>query len=190
MGSASEQNVLDETTEDLVREEQVHARDETGDQDDGGALDQLVLPGPVDLLQLRPRLGDEALAALPRDVASVGGCGRRRRARLLLLLLLLLLLRLALLRRALERGAALGLRGAAGAALRTGLSGHLASLPVDSVPATPATVLLELDPVRRVPLRLLGLVVAPLAVIAGERDSDSYSGCHSCSLLLRVLSRR
>src|SRR5262245_63262762 len=175
MGSASEQNVLDETTEDLVREEQVHARDETGDQDDGGALDQLVLAGPVDLLQLRPRLGDEALAPLARDVAvAVGLCGRRRGARLLLLL------RLALLGRALDGGAALGLRGATGAALGTGLSGHLAGLPVHSVPAAPTAVLLELDPIRRVPLRLLGLVIASLALRAGERDSDSYSTCHSC----------
>src|SRR5262245_65838769 len=108
MGSASEQNVLDETTEDLVREEQVHARDETGDQDDGGALDQLVLAGPVDLLQLRPRLGDEALAALTRNVTAVGLRGRGRRARLLLRLL-----RLAMLRRALDGGAAVCLRGAA-----------------------------------------------------------------------------
>src|SRR5262245_19293511 len=176
MGSASEQNVLDETTEDLVRQEQVHARDETGDQNDGGALDQLVLARPVDLLQLRPRLGDEALAALARNVAvAVGLCRRRRRARLLLLL------RLALLGRALDGGAALGLRAATGAALGTGLSGHLAGLPVHSVPAAPTAVLLELDPIRRVPLRLLGLVIASLALRAGERDSDSYSTCHSCS---------
>src|SRR5919201_1372536 len=60
----------------------------------------------------------------------------------------------------------------------------LASLPVHSVAAAPAAVLLELDPVGRVPLRLLGLVVAPLAFGAGERDPNSDSGCHfsfSCS---------
>src|SRR5215217_845067 len=71
-----------------------------------------------------------------------------------------------------------------------GSVGPLAGLPVHSVPAAPAAVLLELDPVRGVPLRLLGLVVAPLAIRAGERDSDSYSGCHNCPLLLRVPSRR
>src|SRR4030095_6666303 len=84
--------------------------------------------------------------------------------------------------RALARAAARGRAGAAGGALGTGLSGHLAGLPVDSVPAAPTAVLLELDPVWRIPLRLLGLVVAPLALRACERDSDSYSGCHSCVL--------
>src|SRR5581483_7185684 len=57
----------------------------------------------------------------------------------------------------------------------------LPRLPVHGVAAAPAAVLLELDAVRRVPLRLLRLVVAPLALGAGERDCDSDSGCHSCS---------
>ena len=42
--------MLDETPEDLVGEEQVEADDEAGDEDDGGALDQLLLAGPLDLL--------------------------------------------------------------------------------------------------------------------------------------------
>src|SRR2546423_7482109 len=69
---------------------------------------------------------------------------------------------------------------AVGVCLAIALSG----LPVGRVPAAPAAVLLELDAVRRVPLRLLGLVVAPLALGAGERDPNSDSGCHlfsSCS---------
>jgi hypothetical protein len=40
----------------------------------------------------------------------------------------------------------------------------------------PAAVLLELDAIGRVPLRFLGLVVAPLALGAGERDCNSDSG--------------
>src|SRR2546423_6375959 len=69
---------------------------------------------------------------------------------------------------------------AVGVCLAIALSG----LPVGRVPAAPAAVLLEFDAVRRVPLRLLGLVVAPLALGAGERNPNSDSGCHlfsSCS---------
>jgi hypothetical protein len=117
IGSASEQDVLDEPAEQLVSEEQVDAGHETGDQDDGRTLDQLLLARPVDLLQLRPRLRDEARAAAAGNVSAVGLRGGSRRPRLLLL-------RGALLRRALDGGAALGLRSAAGAALGTGLPGH------------------------------------------------------------------
>ena len=39
--------------------------------------------------------------------------------------------------------------------------------------AAPATVLAELDPLGIVPLRLLGLIVAPLALLAREGDGDS-----------------
>ena len=59
-----------------------------------------------------------------------------------------------------------------------------ACLFVRGVLPAPAAVLLELDAIGRVPLRLVRLVVAPLALGAGERDRDSYSGCH----LDRVLS--
>ena len=66
-------------------------------------------------------------------------------------------------------------RAAAGAVV-LGLAGrHLPRLPMQRVRAAPAAVLLELDAVGRVPLRLLGLVVAPLALGAGERDCDSDS---------------
>jgi hypothetical protein len=41
------------------------------------------------------------------------------------------------------------------------------------MPATPAAVLAELDPVRIVPLRLFGLVVTPLALLTREGDGDS-----------------
>jgi hypothetical protein len=113
---------LDEAPEDLVGEEQVRARDQTGDEDDGGALDQLLLAGPVDLLQLGPRLADEALAACAGDVVAVGalgGLGRRAHLRLRRLRLLLRALR-----RALDGCAALGLCRTAGAALGAGLSRH------------------------------------------------------------------
>jgi hypothetical protein len=41
------------------------------------------------------------------------------------------------------------------------------------MPATPTAVLAKLDPVRIVPLGLLGLVVTPLALLAREGDGDS-----------------
>jgi hypothetical protein len=41
------------------------------------------------------------------------------------------------------------------------------------MPATPAAVLAELDPVRMIPLGLLGLVVTPLALLTREGDGDS-----------------
>src|SRR5207253_4191754 len=69
----------------------------------------------------------------------------------------------------------------------------LASLPVRRVPTAPAAVLLELHPVGRVPLRLLRLIVPPLALGAGERDCDSDSGCHfsfPLKLSLRRLTHR
>ena len=52
--------MLDESPEDLVGEEQVDADHEAGDQDDDGALDQLLLARPLDLLELGPGLPDEA----------------------------------------------------------------------------------------------------------------------------------
>src|SRR3972149_6560990 len=68
------------------------------------------------------------------------------------------------------------------APLPSRLARQLPGLPVRRVATAPAAVLLELDPVRGIPLGLLRLVVAPLALRAGERDRDSYSGCH-CSFL-------
>jgi hypothetical protein len=111
--------VLDEALEDLVREEQVNAGDQARDQDDHGALDQLLLAGPVDLLELGPRLADESLASLAGHLAPVTrlrGLGHCRPELLLRLLLTL--------RRTLERGAALGLGGAASSPLGSGLPGH------------------------------------------------------------------
>jgi hypothetical protein len=48
-----------------------------------------------------------------------------------------------------------------------------AGLFVRGVLPAPAAVLAELDPVRVVPLRLLALVVTPLALLAREGDGDS-----------------
>ena len=48
-----------------------------------------------------------------------------------------------------------------------------ASLFVRGVLPAPAAVLAKLNPIRVVPLRLLGLVVAPLAVLACEGHGDS-----------------
>src|SRR5436190_8461112 len=48
-----------------------------------------------------------------------------------------------------------------------------AGLLVRRVPAAPAAVLAQLDPVGIVALRLLALVIAPLALLARECDGDS-----------------
>src|SRR5581483_7001081 len=69
-------------------------------------------------------------------------------------------------------------RGAGGAAGGTCEPWRLPGLPVDRVSTAPAAVLLELNAVRRVPLGLVGLIVAALAFGASERDCDSDSGCH------------
>jgi hypothetical protein len=74
-----------------------------------------------------------------------------------------------------------------GAALPSALAvtGHssapaLASLPVAGVPTAPATVLAQAHPVGIVALALVGLVVAMLALLAGEGDSNSnISASHS-----------
>jgi hypothetical protein len=54
-----------------------------------------------------------------------------------------------------------------------------ARLLVRRVLAAPAAVLAKLNPVRVVALRLLGLVVPPLALFACERHGDTnVSACH------------
>src|SRR5207244_2110152 len=114
---SSEQNVLDEAFPDQVGAVEIHADDDAGDEDDDDALDQLALAGPLDLLQLAPRLGDEVLEPPAGDRAGFAGrfglstCARRRPAR----------------RRgrsARERGLAAGHLLAPGAALRTRLPSH------------------------------------------------------------------
>jgi hypothetical protein len=50
--------------------------------------------------------------------------------------------------------------------------------------AAPAAVLAELDPTRIVPLRLLGLVVPPLAILASEGHGDSNVAGHRSSNLV------
>src|SRR5207253_7710282 len=75
-----------------------------------------------------------------------------------------------------SRPPAAAARGAPGAAVA--FAWPSAGLPVQGVASTPAAVLAELDPVGGVPLRLLRLVVAALALGASEGDRDSYSGGH------------
>src|SRR5579862_2009059 len=151
----SEEDVGDHVLPDLVVEIEVEPDDQAGDQHDHRPLHDLVLARPLDLLQLRPGLADEVRApALVRR----GG---------------------ALLRRLLRtRGKRLltAPRAACGGAVGADLGHRSASLPVRGVLPAPAAVLPELDPVRRVPLRFVGLVVAPLALGTGERDRNSDSG--------------
>src|SRR5882757_7960644 len=71
---------------DLVNQIEVDARDEAGDDDDGGAADQLLLIRPLDLLQLRPGLLEEADTGRPGPdlVATLGARLGRLPRRLLL----------------------------------------------------------------------------------------------------------
>ena len=70
-----EKDVLDETTEDLVGDPEVDAHDDARDEDDDGALHNLLLPGPLDLLELAPRLADEASAGKLARRGAVGAGG-------------------------------------------------------------------------------------------------------------------
>src|SRR2546425_11060408 len=144
----AEEDVLDQALEDLVGAPQVGTDDSASDEDDDCGLDDLLLPRPLDLLQLRPRLRDESLRAAPRDCRPATGLGLRRlrgRAHLCLT-------------RARACGQlALGRLLAASAALLPGLARQLPRLPVSCVAAAPATVLRQLEPVRRVSPGVVGL---------------------------------
>src|SRR3954447_9280376 len=164
VSSLVQQDVLHDVLPQLVVQPQECADDHAGDEDDHGAADHGVLARPLDLLELAVRLADEidrAARALPlgalartalRLVAPTRGLARRwgcRRS---------------------SRAGEGGLLGATVAPLLTARLGHagLAGLPVRGVGAAPAAVLLALDAVGRVSLRLLRLVIAPLALSARE----------------------
>src|SRR5919198_6511795 len=178
----TEEDVLDEPLEGEVGEPEVGADDHAGDQDDGDSLNQLLLAGPFDFLQLGGSLADEAADARARDPALDFGRrsgGAKRRLALnprvgSVRLPLLLRAARASLRPSLLRHAT-----------RPGIGGFLDSctkglsrFSMHSVPTAPAAVLAQLDAVRRVPLGLRRLIVASLAVGAGEGDRVSDSGSH------------
>src|SRR4051794_15225137 len=178
VSSLVQQEVLHDVLPQLVVQPQECADDHAGDDDHHSAADHGLLAGPLDFPELAVRLADEidraaaralALGALARPalrlVAPARGLARRRRR----------------CRRSSRPGEG-GLLGATVAPLLTARLGHgrLAGLPVRRVAAAPAAVLLELDAVGRVPLRLLRLIIAPLALGARKRDCDSDSGGHSC----------
>jgi hypothetical protein len=56
----TEEDVLDEPLESEIGEPEIRADDDARDQDNRDALDQLLLTGPLDLLQLGGGLADEA----------------------------------------------------------------------------------------------------------------------------------
>src|SRR5436853_82173 len=56
----AQEDVLDEPLEREVGDPEIGADDRAGDEHDDDALDQLLLAGPFDLLQLGDRLLDEA----------------------------------------------------------------------------------------------------------------------------------
>src|SRR5712691_6689585 len=74
-----EQDVFDESLEDLIEAPEVDADQYAGDEDDGGARDHLLLARPLDLLQLCPGLGHEAAAARAGDAARSAVRGLRGR---------------------------------------------------------------------------------------------------------------
>src|SRR6476660_8277161 len=78
----AQEDVLDDPLPHEVVHVQEDADDHARDQDDRGALDDLVLPGPVDLLELGPRLADEPAAAprVPLDLARDTRLARGGRA--------------------------------------------------------------------------------------------------------------
>src|SRR5262245_4643163 len=165
-----EQDAVDERAEDLVEAPEIEPDDRARDDHDDDALERLPAARPVDLPQLGVRLADELPARLRLLATGLLLDGLLGRADL----------RLAAPTtpaRSLSRGSP------GGAPLTSRLAGHLAGLPVRGVAAAPAAVLGQLETVRRVPLGLLCLVIAPLALRASERDRDSYSGCHSLCLV-------
>ena len=89
-------------------------------------------------------------------------------------------------------GGALLPRPPLGLSLRSGLR-HRQAAPrsarflVRRVPAAPVAVLAQLDAVGRVPPRLIGLVIAPLALLASERHCDSNVSAGHWLLMLSVL---
>src|SRR5436853_566380 len=64
-----EEDVLDDALPDQVVGVEVHPDDQAGDQHDRRPLDHLRLARPLDLLDLAPRLGDEAAGASARGAA-------------------------------------------------------------------------------------------------------------------------
>src|SRR5581483_906596 len=73
----SQQHVLDERADRLVGAVEEDPDDRAGDLDDDRSLHDLGAPGPLDLLQLAPRLADEREA--PRaDAVGEGGSGLLR----------------------------------------------------------------------------------------------------------------
>ena len=165
--SALQKDAVDDGADDLVEAPQVRADNRAGDDDDHDALERLAAARPVDLPELGGRLADE-LPALTVGL-STG------------LLLDGLLGRSDLRCTATSRGSgSVAVSGSRRTPLSSSLASQLPGLPVRGVLAAPPAVLLELDPIRGVPLRLLGLVVTPLALGACERDRDSDSGGH-CS---------
>src|SRR5437879_627043 len=172
--SLAQHDVLDEVLPQLIVQPEVGADDDAGDQHDRRPAHDRLLVRPLDLLELGDRLLDEMDRARARDVPLLAARPARLRVAA---------------RGGPRRGTGRGwparegrlLLRAPRATLLTRLPRHtrgLAGLPMRGVPAAPAAVLLELDPVGGVPLGLLRLIVTPLAHGAGERDCDSNSGGH------------
>ena len=92
-----------------------------------------------------------------------------------------------------RRACAPALRGPAArpCAVRASWPSGLARLLVRRVLAAPAAELAQLDPVRRVAPRLVGLVVASLAVFASHRHRDAdISASHFSLDYLRAITRK
>src|SRR5215831_15863276 len=70
----SEVELADELVEDQVGEVEEGPHHDAGDDDDDGALDQVVLRRPLDLAELTDRLADEV--ADPRSLPPARGAGR------------------------------------------------------------------------------------------------------------------
>src|SRR3989442_1368696 len=73
-----EEHLLDDVLPDLVVQVEVRADDDAGDDHDDRPLNQLVLLRPLDLLELGPRLADEAEHAAAAPLAGLHLARRTR----------------------------------------------------------------------------------------------------------------
>src|SRR3954469_13997400 len=203
LGVRELEDEVDDALRDGVGEAEVGARDGDEAEDDGGGLRDLAAVGPLDALQLGPggaqevgqsvalgpragrrgrspargrrrgSLGDRL--ALELGLVDVGGLavgpGDDRGLDLVDLADVLELTRdvLAVDVLVLLLGLAI-LRSLAIACHDRGLPG----LPMARVAAAPLAVFAQRDALGIVALGLVGLVVAPLALLAGEGDSDAH----------------
>src|ERR1700737_1527145 len=156
---------VDDLAGDVIGDAKEHAGEDDEAEDDARGLCDLLAVGPLDALQLCPARTQEAEDAIARGAmlgrlgVAEGGARRRHPAAFAPVVIG-------------EPAGAGALSDCAGGSEPR--HGELASFPVACVPPTPAAVLRQRDAIRVVALALVRLVVASLALLAREGDSDPY----------------